>query len=130
LTYVVLTVWPGLKSLIIPKKDKVGKVRRKAESDFFRHHVAATKGGTGVLVYISRFERRVELLVDAGIAAKIPQDTWKSVVDGVIAGIKGPDLVKDLCAQIVRIGETLSKDFPRRADDVNELPDRPVVEVP
>jgi len=130
LTYIVLTVWPGLKSLIIPKKDKVDKVRRKAESDFFRHHVAATKGATGVLVYISRFERRVELLVDAGIAAKIKQDTWKSVVDGVIAGIKGPDFVKDLCAQIVRIGETLSKDFPHRADDVNELPNRPVVEVP
>jgi len=128
LTYVVLTVWPGLKSLVISRKDKVDKVRRKAESDFFRHHVAATKGATGILIYISRFERRVELLVDSGIAAKIQQQAWKSVVDGIIVGIKGPDFVKDLCGQIIRIGEILSKDFPHRPDDVNELPDRPVME--
>ncbi len=128
LIYVVLTVWPGLKRLIISKRDQVDRVRRKAESDFFRYHVAATKSKTGLLVYISRFERRVELLVDAGIAAKIEQKTWNSVVDGIVAAVKGKDFVEDLCAQIVRIGEILREKFPRRENDINELPDRPVVE--
>lgn len=128
LAYSVLTAWPGLKRLIVSKRDQVDRVRRKAESDFFRHHVAATKGKTGVLVYISRFERRVELLVDAGIAAKVPQKTWESVVEGIVNSIKGKNFVEELGAQIVRIGEILHEEFPRRAHDINELPDRPVQE--
>lgn len=128
LTYVLLTAVPGLKALLIPKRDKVAKVRRNAQADFFGHHIATTKGHTGVLIYIARFERRVELLVDSGIAAKVKPEAWKSVVDGIIAGVCRKAFVDDLCAQILRVGEILSKDFPHRAGDKNELPDRPVVE--
>jgi putative membrane protein len=128
LTYVLFTALPGLKRLIISRRDQAEKVRRKAESDFFRQHVSSTKGKTGVLIYIALFERRVELLVDAGIAAKVPTAHWQSVVDGIIHGIKRRQFVDVLCAQIARCGEILSKDFPRRARDVNELPDRPVLE--
>jgi putative membrane protein len=128
LVYGGLNLFPGLKSLVISRKDKIAKVRRRAESDFFRQRITSTKGATGVLIYVSIFERRVELLVDSSISARVPQPTWQAVVDAIIAGIRRRTFVADLCAQIVRCGEILSPDFPRRADDVNELPDRPVVE--
>ena len=126
--YGLFSLIPGLKSLIISRRDKDDKVRHRAESSFFRHHITSTKGGTGVLVFISLFERRVELLVDAAIAGEIPKQTWQGVVRGIVAGIKNKRFVDDLCAQVIHVGEILSKDFPRRAGDVNELPDRPVVE--
>ncbi len=128
MTYILLTAIPRLKALLISKKDKEAKVRRRAESDFYRNHVTATKGQTGVLIFVALFERRVELLVDAAIAAKIQPAAWQSVVDGIIVGICRKRFVQDLCEQIVHCGEILSQDFPRQADDVNELPDRPVVE--
>ncbi len=128
LVYIVLTAARPLKRLIIPKKDRLEKVRRRAESDFFRRHIASTKGGTGVLIYIAQFERRVELLVDGTIAAKMPAKSWQPVVDAIVEGICRKRFVEDLCGQIVKVGEILAPQFPRRADDVNELPDRPVME--
>jgi putative membrane protein len=128
LAYVLLTAIRPLKRLVIPKKDRLDKVRRKAESDFFRHHIASTKGGTGVLIYVALFERRVELLVDGAIAAQVPAESWQTVVDGIVVGICRKRFVEDLCQEILRVGEILSPKFPRRADDVNELPDRPVEE--
>ncbi len=128
LAYVVLTAARPLKRLIVPRKDRRAKVRTRAESEFFHHHIASTKGGTGVLIYIAKFERRVELLVDGALAAKIPAKVWQTVVDGIVDGICRKRLVDDLCAQIVKVGEILAPHFPRRADDVNELPDRPVME--
>jgi len=128
LTYVLLSAWPGLKRLLVSRKDQLEKVRRRAASEFFHHHISSTKGGTGVLIFVALFERRVELLVDSGIARVIPQQTWQSVVEEIIAGVKKRAFVDVLCGQVVRCGQTLSKDFPRKADDVNELSDRPVVE--
>jgi len=128
LTYAALSTWPGLKRLIISKKDQIAKVHSRAGSEFFGHHVAETAGETGVLIYIALFERRVELLVDSGIAAVVPRETWKDVVEDIIRGVKRRTLVDVLCGQIERIGEVLSKNFPRKERDINELPDRPVLE--
>lgn len=126
--YGLFSLVPPLKFLIISRRDKNDKVRHRAESAFFRHHISSTKAGTGLLVFISLFERRLELLVDAGIAAKVPKQTWQGVVRGIVAGVKDKRMVDELCAELVHIGEILSMDFPRGAGDVNELPDRPVVE--
>ena len=119
---------PMLKYSIVSKDRMKKEVRLHAESAFFRHGITATEGATGVLIFISMFERRVELLVDYKIKQKINNAEWEKVVNNIIDGIKSDSFVDVLADEIVRCGEILSKDFPRSKDDVDELDNKPVIE--
>jgi putative membrane protein len=52
--------------LVLPAR-KIGAVRQAARGAFFDHRVSRTHGRTGILLYVSVFERRVEVVPDAGI---------------------------------------------------------------
>lgn len=120
--------FPGLKYTIVPKDRMKKEVRLHAESAFFRHGITATEGATGVLIFISFFEKRVELLVDYKIRQKIENKEWEEVVNNIIKGIKSDNFIDVLSNEIVRCGEILSKDFPRKSDDIDELDNKPVIE--
>lgn len=120
--------FPALKYTIVPKERMKKEVRLHAESAFFRHGITATEGATGVLIFISFFERRVELLVDYKIRQKIENKEWEEVVNNIIKGIKSDNFIDVLSDEIVRCGEILSKDFPRKSDDIDELDNKPVIE--
>jgi len=124
----LLSLVPGLRSLVVSRKDKRRRVRERAELAFFHHNITATRAGNGLLIYVSIFERRVELLVDSGIAQKIKPATWQDVVDRIVKGILDNRFLSVLEVQIRHCGDVLAKPFPRRPGDVNELPDRPVLE--
>lgn len=128
LTFGLLSLVPGLRSLVVSRKDKRNRVRERAESAFFHHNITATQAGNGLLVYVSILERRVELLVDSGIAQKIKPTVWQEVVDRIVEGIRGNRFLPALEEQIRRCGDILSGPLPRQPGDVNELSDRPVVE--
>ncbi len=120
---------PWLKFNLIPRNVLANTVRTSAESAFYRHKIGATQGATGVLFYISFFERRVELLVDTAIAAQIPEETWQNNVDEIIRGIKENRFIDALSTQIQNCGEHLAPLFPIQPDDVNELSDNPIIEL-
>jgi putative membrane protein len=52
---------------------KAQQVREAAESEFVREAVHGTPNRTGVLVYRSALERRVEVVVDFGVGGKVPK---------------------------------------------------------
>ena len=52
------------------------QVRLYAEAEFHREAVHATPRRTGLLVYVSAAENRVELVPDVGIEARIPRAAW------------------------------------------------------
>ena len=118
----------SLKYLIVPKKRMDNEVRTKAESAFYRHNISATADATGVLIYISFFEHRVELLVDYKIAETFPKSQWQDIVNNIIKGIKTNTFIDAICKQILKIGEMLTPVFPIKPDDINELPDAPIIE--
>lgn len=128
LTFALLSFIPSLRSAVVSRKDKTSRVRERAEAAFFHHNITATQAGNGLLLYVSLFEKRVELLVDAGIAGQVKTETWRDVVDEIIAGIRAGQLLPALEKAILRCGEILSGSFPRQPGDINELPDKPVVE--
>lgn len=119
---------PMLKHTIISKERMKKQVRLHAESAFFRHGITATEGATGVLIFISIFEKRVELLVDYKIQQQISNEKWELVVNNIIKGIQSDKFIEVLGAEIIRCGEILSQDFPRRSDDIDELDNKPVIE--
>ena len=109
--------------LIVSKKIRQQKVKERALRHFMESGVYNTKDRTGILIFISILEKRVELLADSGINEKIPPEKWQSIVDNIIKGIKKKNVTSHLIKSINKCGELLTQHFPIQPDDINELPD-------
>ncbi len=118
-----LANFPIIDRLIVPKSVMKRKVNQRATRHFLESGVYNTKNRTGILIFISQLEHRVELLADKGIAQNIPQEKWDSLVNHIIAGIKAKRLVPHLKEAISQCGQLLAVHYPIQTDDVNELKD-------
>jgi len=68
---------PGIHRRLIRPEEMAAEVEEKAMLSFFELGVHRTRERTGILILISLFERRVQLLADEGINAKVSHETWK-----------------------------------------------------
>ncbi|WP_409151308.1 TPM domain-containing protein [Sphingobacterium sp. BS-2] len=76
----------------------------------------------GVLIYLATDDHQFAIIGDAGIDSKVPADFWESTKDLMLGSFRKGDYVSGLIAGIEKAGEQLGRYFPRRSDDVNELP--------
>src|SRR6185436_5867597 len=53
--------------------------RLRAEEVFSRLRVWDTEHNSGVLIYVQLVDRRIEIVADRGIAAKVEQAEWNTV---------------------------------------------------
>lgn len=101
--------------------------RARATQLFHRLGVDRTEERSGILVYVLLAERKVEIVADSGITAKVTQPQWDALCarmtdlfsagryrEGALAGIDGATRL-------------LCEHFPARADNPNELDDTPLV---
>ncbi len=106
-----------LKRLTSPSR-RMRQTREAAHAVFHEEAVHGTKGRTGLLVYLSLLEERVEVIPDAGLEALIPGADWHAIrwdaadSAGFVAGLRA-------------VGAVLGKRLPAAAGDANELPDAP-----
>ncbi len=114
---------PLVRRLLTPSSLKRARVRRLAEEQFAARGLAGTRKRTGVLIFASLAERRAEVVVDSGIADKVPTERWAEVVAALVAGMARRDPGAGFAAAIGKAGDILEPLVPRRPDDVNELPD-------
>ncbi len=112
---------PWIKRIFISGREITEEVEEAAVTSFFKHGLYRTKDGTGILIFISVFERKVWVLADRGIDAKVSDDHWQSVVAEITAGIRNKQAAASICLAIQTIGRTLAEHFPVAPDDVNEL---------
>ncbi len=119
----LLPLIPFLKRISVSKTVLTRNVNREVMASFVGAGLTETKDRTGVLIYLSVFERRIQILADKGINSKAPKNYWQSHVDAVVKGIHSGRPSEVLSEVIEEIGEQLSASFPRAADDVNELSD-------
>ena len=99
-------------------------VRLQAYRAFVEEEVFATRDRTGILIFISVFEHRVEVLADKGINAVVADGVWSEVVSMIVRGIKDETLTDGLLAGIERCGQILhDHGVDIRTPDPNELPD-------
>jgi putative membrane protein len=97
------------------------EVERRALECFQRFRVRATAGGTGILIYVSLYERMVRVVGDDGIAGKLGQADWDGVRDVLIDGLKAGRPTAGLVAAIQASGKLLEQHFPIQPDDEDEL---------
>lgn len=100
------------------------RVHSRAAQAFVEEEVFDTRDRTGILLFVSLFEHRIEVVGDAGISAKVEPEEWVAVVDVVKAGIRRGDLTGGLVEGIGRCGELLHRSgVAIRSDDTDELSD-------
>ncbi|MFZ3253058.1 MAG: TPM domain-containing protein [Syntrophales bacterium] len=115
--------FPHLKLPFVGKRRVLEAVRERAVRAFFEKGLYKTRDETGILIFISILERKVWILGDKGIDAKIAPQFWRSLADELSAGLRQNRACEALCTVIEKCGKTLKEHFPRRGDDVNELED-------
>jgi putative membrane protein len=113
-----------LQTGFIRNDRKETTVMQRAIRAFYEKELYKTRKNTGVLFFVSLFERKVWVLADKGIYEKIDQETLNRFADTVSAGIKEGRACNALCNAISEAGSLLEKFFPVTPDDTNELSDK------
>jgi uncharacterized membrane protein len=101
--------------------------RARAVELFASQRVWDTEGNSGILIYVQLVERRVEILVDRGIAARVAQAEWDAICRAMESAFRAGRWREGALAAVARAGELLAAHFPAGADNPNELPDAPLV---
>lgn len=86
-----------------------------------------TEENSGVLIYVQLVDRRVEILADRGIAAKVAQSEWEAICRQMEAAFKAGDYRGGALLAIHQAGELLGQHFPAGETNPNELPNQPLV---
>ncbi len=111
----------GLRRLVVSRKLMDDSVHAAACARFVDQGISATRCRTGVLVYVSLFERRVEIVPDIGIPVDRLGDRWTQGVRSIDAAPRQG--VEPFVTALQALWPLLAEAVPRAAEDVNELPD-------
>jgi uncharacterized membrane protein len=101
--------------------------RQRAEQVFSLLRVWDTQGNSGVLLYLQLAERRVELLADRGIAARVEPAQWAEICADFSAEMQSQPPEQAVLNCLGRINALLVRHFPAERDNPGELPDEPVI---
>lgn len=97
-------------------------VHRRALQSFVEEEVFDTRDRTGILLFVSLREHRIEVLGDTGINEQVRPDDWAEVVARIRAGIRNDNLTEGLVEAIEMCGRLLERRGVNvRPDDENEL---------
>jgi uncharacterized membrane protein len=100
-----------------------GSVRAMAERAFARLGMADARDRNAVLFLVVPRRRRFVVLGDVGIHERVGQPGWDSVAREMEARCRAVDLTTAIEHGIRLVGVHLSRHFPPRPGDQNELPD-------
>ncbi len=118
----LLNAFPAMKKPFISKREMQEEVNEAAFTAFYQYGLHHTRDLTGIIIYVSVFERSVQVLADKGINDKVDPTVWKEVIETVTNGIRAGRSGEALCQGVTRCGELVTKNFPIKADDTDELP--------
>jgi putative membrane protein len=104
------------------------EVRHYAQAFFLRRELFATRGRTGILLLVSLFERKVEILADVGLHARFDAADWRTAIDAMTPLLRERRCFGALQQGVARIEALLLAKGTTAARGGNELPDRPVQE--
>lgn len=101
--------------------------RQRAAELFASQRVWDTEENSGILIYVALADRRVEILADRGIAARVAQAEWDAICRGMEQSFRAGRWREGALAAVARAGELLAAHFPAGERNPNELPDPPLM---
>ena len=118
---------PAVDRLIIPLGARNSAVSSGAMKYFAESGVYCTKEHSGILIYVSYFEKQVRIIADKGISEKISPDLWKLIADEMTENLAGGNAKEAYLGAIKRCGELLAENFPCGKENPDELNDGLVI---
>jgi len=98
-----------------------------ATEEFYKLGMASTRDKTGILIYILLSKRQFYILADSGINEKVEQLTWDKIRDEMESEFKKGNYLNGVISSVSKVGSILSKYFPVKQDDTNELSNKVIV---
>lgn len=117
-----------LRRLFTSKKFQADKVRTRAAAMFYEAGIANTRMETGILVYVSLLERRLEVLADRGVLKAVPALEWNEELFELHEAARLGN-AKLLEAALHNLSKLLALHLPPTGDNPNELADTPCLEL-
>lgn len=82
----------------------------------------ATKERNGILIYLSVKDKKIAIIGDAGIHARVHKTFWQEIKDSMVDHFREEKYQEGLKKGISICAEMLARFFPPTDNDVNELP--------
>lgn len=101
--------------------------RQRALEVFGQLGVWDTANNNGVLIYLLRADRAVEIIADRGIASRVLPAEWDAVCREMEDHYRAGRFAEGSEAGIRGVGRLLAKHFPDDRADRDELPNQPVL---
>jgi putative membrane protein len=115
---------PPVRRKLTPTPLKRHRVHRAAMQQFLATGLHASADRTGVVIFASQADRRVELLADDAIHAAVGDVAWNAAVKAVQDGMRRRDPASGFVNAIQICGDSLAEHFPSTGPHVNALSDR------
>ncbi|MBC7427043.1 MAG: TPM domain-containing protein [Bacteriovorax sp.] len=117
---------PTFTRYLITKREVEYEVTQRAIEAFFDHNLHTTEKHNGVLIFISIMERKIKIITDVGVKAKVDQKVWDEIVGDFTSGVRNGEFVEALKNTIIAAASVLENYFPadgkpRKNEIKNEL---------
>jgi uncharacterized membrane protein len=101
---------------------------RERALDIFSHlRIWDTEHNNGVLIYLLLADRKVEIIADRGIDARVGARGWQDICHAMETDFRAGQFEAGAIKGIEAVSRELARYFPPQGGQPNELPDRPVV---
>lgn len=101
--------------------------RARAREVFAQRGVWNTEENNGALIYLLLADRRVEIVADRGIHARVAPPEWESICRMMEKHFREQRYEEGAIAGVRAVSELLARHFPAKGERRNELPDRPLL---
>ena len=103
--------------------------RERAITQFGKLRVWDTEHNNGVLIYLLLAEHAIEIVADRGLAQRVPEATWHTLVQRLGQALRAGQYEDGLTEVLADVSALLVAHFPTsdNAPSSNELPDAPVL---
>lgn len=112
-----------LRRLFTPRQQMLDEVAARAREVFFDQRVHHTRRATGMLIYVSLFERMAVVLGDQSVVDKLGQPFIDQLCQHLTEGLRQGSPTDAICSVVAQAGSDLAEHLPRREGDENQLYD-------
>ena len=112
-----------LRRLFTPRQQMQEEVNLRARELFFDRRVHHTTGASGLLIFVSLYERMAVVLGDRSVVEALGQIFCEELCRRLTTGLRSDDVAGAICDTIHHAATSLESALPRTEHDVNELPD-------
>jgi uncharacterized membrane protein len=101
--------------------------RARALEAFSQLRVWDTHGNNGVLIYVLRADRAVEIVADRGISQRVSEAEWQALCREIEALFRENRYAQGSVAAVGGVARLLREHFPSGSSGSNELPNQPIL---